>query len=104
MATNGTLPAHTRGCPCSSTLSAVLAGQGGLPLDTLLLPWCLPPTLLAAALCAAMQGGDDDDDHEFFYVVLELPEGHLSQDETYQLIGLDTPTPILKLGNAVFSV
>jgi hypothetical protein len=49
-----------------------------------------------------MQGGDDDDDHEFFYVVLELPEGHLSQDETYQLIGLDTPTPILKLGNAVF--
>lgn len=50
----------------------------------------------------AIQGGDDDDEYEEFFVVLELPEGHLSQDETYQLIGLDTPTPVLKLGNAVF--
>ena len=63
-------------------------------------------TTTAAAATAphrsGTQGGDDDDEYEEFYVVLELPEGHRSQDETYQLIGLDTPTPVLKLGNTVF--
>ena len=50
-------------------------------------------------------GGDDDDEYEDLYVVLELPEVHssfLSSCETYSLIGLDSPTPILKLGSAVF--
>ena len=50
-------------------------------------------------------GGDEDDEYEEFFVMLELPELHssfLSSCETYSLIGLDTTTPILKLGSAVF--
>jgi hypothetical protein len=65
------------------------------------LPLCLWP---AVAMDPQM-GGDDDDEYEDLYVVLELPEVHssfLSSCETYSLIGLDSPTPILKLGSAVF--
>lgn len=53
----------------------------------------------------AAMGGDDDDEYEEIFVMLELPELHptfLSSCDTYSLIGLDTPTPILKLGSAVF--
>jgi hypothetical protein len=46
-----------------------------------------------------------DDEYEDVYVVLELagvqPQ-YLLACETYSLIGLDTPTPMLQLGNAIF--
>ena len=50
-------------------------------------------------------GGEEDEDYEDLYVVLELPEVHpqfLTSCDEYQLIGLNTPTPFLKLGTAVF--
>jgi|EP01043_Picozoa_sp_COSAG02_P060098 hypothetical protein len=53
----------------------------------------------------AAMGGDDEDEYEDVFVMLELPDLHssfLSSCDTYSLIGLDTPTPILKLGGAVF--
>ena len=50
-------------------------------------------------------GGDDDEDHEDVFILLELPDtpaSFLSSNTSYSLIGLDTPTPVLKLGSAVF--
>ena len=58
-----------------------------------------------AAAGGPPMGGDDDDEYEDIFVMLELPDVHasfLSSCETYSLIGLDTPTPMLKLGSAVF--
>ena len=50
-------------------------------------------------------GGDDDEDHEDVFILLELPDtpaNFLSSNTSYSLIGLDTPTPVLKIGSAVF--
>ena len=49
-------------------------------------------------------GGDDDEEYEDSYVILDLPDvlpTFLASCESYQLIGLGTATPFLKLGTAV---
>jgi hypothetical protein len=57
---------------------------------------------------ATTMGGEDheeDDEYEDVFVVLELPDlpdAFLEDCKTYQLIGVDTETPMLRLGSSVF--
>jgi hypothetical protein len=57
---------------------------------------------------ATTMGGEDheeDDEYEDVFVVLELPDlpdAFLEDCKTYQLIGIDTETPMLRLGSSVF--
>ena len=48
---------------------------------------------------------EEDDEYEDVYVVLELAgveQQYLASCDSYSIIGLDTPTPMLQVGNATF--